>query len=566
MYKPHVCHQVKEWIHCRKLLSNHGRLFSPFCHKIHNQNNIIKPEKHVEIPKEDLFTFFLKKTEGYADRVAMVDCISGDQMTFRELAKRSKQVASFFQEKGYQRTDHVTIHVPNCIDYPTVMLGTQASGMVFTTANPDATENELNTQLKYSESKVLFTNKSLLDSARKAVENTDVNYLVLMDDASCSDSGVLCLSDILENRENNNRRNNVYIDPANDIAALLYSSSATGVPKGVSISHRSMVANVLQVLDDITYKFQTDILCVLPMFHVYALQYVMFTHLCGGYTIHTLPSFTPETFLSAIEQYTIQKLPIVPPLALFLLNHPMVRGYDLSSLQNIMIGAAPVYENVINGFAKKFPNVILQQGFGLTEALITHIQAEDPSSHRPGAAGKVMCNTEWKISCVNTGKALTAFEKGEVCLKGPTVMKGYHKDEEKTKACLSQDGWLRTGDWGYHDGEGRLFVVDRLNELIKYENVFIEPVELEDVLTSHEEIEDSCVVGVPNELCGEVPRAYVAKQENSTLTEADIQSFVDGIVSPHKKLRGGVKFVNSLPRSSSGKLLRHVLRHQYMSA
>ncbi|XP_057304021.1 uncharacterized protein LOC130641298 [Hydractinia symbiolongicarpus] len=524
---------------------------------------IIKNPKEIHFPEENFFNFIEKEIAAYGDRLAMVDAISGSQMTYTELLMKSRQLSYFYKNNGYKQGDCVAIHVPNCIEYPVTALGTVAKGITLTTANPTYTAEELSNQLRNSNARILYTKSTLLDTARRAAENTNTDKLICIDETNCSDSGVLQFKDILKEGCVDEP---VYVNAKDDVAYMMYSSGTTGLPKGVMMTHHNMICNTLQLADGVTPHKLTKALCVLPMFHIYGLVYIMFVHLVRGFTLYTLPSFDPETFLSALQNHKIEKVSTVPPIMLFLLNHPMVSKYDVSHLRNITVGAAPVDENVLNGFHKKFPNIHILQGYGMTESMVTHMQDENAqTTHKHGSAGTVVSGVEWKVQCLETGKALPAYEKGEVCTRGPQVMKGYHNNEEETKKCLSEDGWMRSGDLGYYDEDFHIFVVDRLKELIKCKGFQVAPAELEDLLHGHEDITDSCVIGVPDEKYGEVPRAFVVKKNESGLTEEDVYKFVNQNVSDHKQLRGGVKFVDALPRSPAGKLLRRVLKEEHAS-
>ena len=205
------------------------------------------------------------------------------------------------------------------------------------------------------------------------------------------------------------------------------------------------------------------------------------------------------------------------------------------------------------------------QGYGCTEGMITHMQHPfDKSQNLPGSAGYGYRHVDFKVCCLDTGKALGPNQQGELLVRGPQVMKGYFKNDEATAACLNEDGWLSTGDLSYFDEKGNLFVVDRLKELIKYKAFQVAPAELEDTLLSHPDIVDSCVIGVPDDVAGQVPRGYIVKNGESCLTEEDVHKFLGEYLSPHKQLRGGVVFVDQLPKSASGKLLRRVLLQEYL--
>ena len=302
------------------------------------------------------------------------------------------------------------------------------------------------------------------------------------------------------------------------------------------------------------------------MFHIYGVDYINFLHLYQGATVVSLPSFDPAVFLSSIQKHNIEKVCIVPPILIFMVNHPIVDKFDLSAMRNATVGAAPADEALIKQFINKFPGTVLVQGYGSSEGLITHLQPVDMTRHKPGSAGYGASHCDLKIHCIETGAALGPGEKGEVRLRGPQVMKGYYDNEEATANTINEEGWLCTGDLGYFDEEGNIFVVDRLKELIKYKAFQVAPAELEATLLTHAQIIDACVIGVPDADAGEVPRAYVVCAPDSTLNEEDVNAFMGEYLSPHKQLRGGIAFVDALPKSASGKLLRRVLLQEYLDA
>jgi len=530
------------------------------------EDHIIRGEQALDIPNIDLFTFVKRSAERYGDKIALVDAVTGRKMTYNQLISNSEKLAAFFVQKGFGKGDCIAIHVPNCIHYQTVVLGTLSRGMIFTTANPTYTHHEINHQLTSAKARVLFTNSELVETAKQAIEGTSVEVIVLMDEEAdvSREAGVVRLCDILSYSVEYSKDLN--LDPKQDVACLLYSSGTTGLPKGVMHTHNNIISNVLQMKDGFCPKDCSSILCVLPMFHVYGVAYINMLHLVAGITVVSLPKFNPVTFLTAIQDLKIEILPIVPPILLFLLNHPMVEKFDLSSVKLVVVGAAPAEENVAKAFVQKFPGVKLLQGYGMTESLITHVQPfNNPLACKPGSAGFILRNIDWKVICLESGDALGPNTRGEICTRGPQVMKGYLNNSEATDNCL-KDGWLQSGDLGYYDEEGCIFVVDRLKELIKYKGFQVAPAELEDALLSHHGISDSCVIGIPDQRAGQLPRAYVIKAKDSDVNEEEINAFMGERFADHKQLRGGVVFVDLIPKSASGKLLRRKLLEEYMES
>jgi acyl-CoA synthetase (AMP-forming)/AMP-acid ligase II len=269
--------------------------------------------------------------------------------------------------------------------------------------------------------------------------------------------------------------------------------------------------------------------------------------------------FDPEVYLRNIQEYKVFMLNLVPPLMVFLAKHPLVSNYDLSSVKIVSVGAAPVGKELIQEFRRRHPSVqFVAQGYGMTETtVISHFTplSEDVPD---GSCGTLISNWEAKILCLKTGKELGPNEDGEICLRSPAVMKGYFNRPDATASTVDRDGWLHTGDIGHYDENGFFFIVDRLKELIKVRGFQVPPAELEDLLLAHPKVLEAAVVGIPDEIAGEIPKAFVVPKDSS-LTEEDVKRYVADQVAPYKRLKA-VKFVREIPRSQAGKILRRVLR------
>jgi acyl-CoA synthetase (AMP-forming)/AMP-acid ligase II len=351
----------------------------------------------------------------------------------------------------------------------------------------------------------------------------------------------------------------VEIDPKNDLVALPYSSGTTGTAKGVMLTHYNLVANMCQ-MDGLDYFHQDDILiCVLPLFHIYGLVVVLNMGLHLGATIVTMPRFDLEQFLSMIQKYRVTLAHIVPPVVLKLAKDPVVDRYDLSSLKMIFSGAAPLGADLTRECMQRI-GCGIRQGYGMTETSpVTHTSPADPAKMKLGSVGTVAPNTECKLVDPATGAELGPKQEGEVCVRGPQIMKGYLNNPQATASTIDPDNWLHTGDVGYADEDGHFFIVDRVKELIKYKGFQVAPAELEAILLTHPAVADAAVIPCRDDEAGEVPKAFVvAKQQTSA--EA-IMNFVAERVAPHKKIRE-LEFIEQIPKSLSGKILRRVLIEQ----
>ncbi|XP_072050904.1 uncharacterized protein [Amphiura filiformis] len=350
-----------------------------------------------------------------------------------------------------------------------------------------------------------------------------------------------------------------------DVAFLLYSSGTTGLPKGVMLTHRNIVSNTFNTLNTpgaASFTPYVDCgLAVLPFYHVYGCVTISLASLKIGVKLVTLPQFEPEVFLKTIQDHKITIGYLVPPLVVFLTKHPMVDNYDLSSLKDVMCGAAPLGGELAAAFKKRLNLSYVRQGYGLTETS-SPLTVGKRGITSPASAGVLLINTEAKIVDPLSGKSLPPGGQGELWARGPQIMKGYLKNPEATANCIDAEGWFHTGDIGYFAEDGQLFVVDRLKELIKYKGSQVAPAELEELLLTNPAVADAAVIGIPDEEAGELPKAFVVLKGTEQVTEEDIAKFVAGKVAPQKKLRGGVEFLETIPKSASGKILRRQLRDQ----
>lgn len=249
---------------------------------------------------------------------------------------------------------------------------------------------------------------------------------------------------------------------------------------------------------------------------------------------------------------------MVPPLMVFLAKHPIVDKYDLSSLMVLLCGAAPLSRETEDQIKERIGVPFIRQGYGLSESTLSVLVQTDDFC-KPGSVGVLKVGIYAKVVDPDTGKILGPNERGELCFKGDGIMKGYIGDRKSTETAI-QDGWLHTGDIGYYDDSLEFFIVDRIKELIKYKGFQVPPAEIEALLLTNEKIKDAAVIGKPDEAAGELPMAFVVKQSNIQLTEEDVINFVNERASPAKRLRGGVVFVDEIPKNPSGKILRRILR------
>jgi len=278
---------------------------------------------------------------------------------------------------------------------------------------------------------------------------------------------------------------------------------------------------------------------------------------CGGLLV-TMPRFDLELFLRLSQDHKSRRMWIVPPVALALAKHPLVDKFDLSAIDQVFSGAAPMGSELSDAVTRRL-NCEMLQGFGMTElSPVSHITPL--SGPRSGSSGLAVPNTQCRIVNPDDGKDIDPGGEGELWIKGPQVMIGYLNNEKATQDTLNNDGWLKTGDVAVIDKDGYMFIVDRLKELIKYKGFQVAPAELEAILVAHPKIRDAAVIGKPDDEAGEVPIAFVVITDPA-LNETQIKDYMASTLAHYKKIHK-VHFVDEIPKSPSGKILRRLLRQQ----
>jgi acyl-CoA synthetase (AMP-forming)/AMP-acid ligase II len=507
------------------------------------------PLPGIEIPDVPLADFVLEHAAARGDRAALIDAITGRTVSYAQLPGLVDRVAASLWRLGLRKGDVCAIFSPNNPGYVVAVLALARIGAIVTTASPLNTRDDLVKQFTDSRPRFLFTSPAVRDVALAVAPETGIERVFSfapMEGAEPFDSLLV----------EGDPPPIVPIAP-DDVVVLPYSSGTTGLPKGVMLTHRNLVANVLQVqaarhLDD-----GSDLLiCFLPFFHIYGLVVIMMVGLRYGATLVVMPRFELESYLDLVERHRATMLHVVPPIVLALAKSPLGKR-DFSSVRKMFSGAAPLGADVI-GHATARVGCVLQQGYGLTESSpATHTTSEDPSTIKPGSIGCVLPNTECRVVDPATGADVPPGQDGEIWIRGPQVMRGYLNRPQETRATVDAEGWLHTGDIGHADADGHFFIVDRLKELIKYKGMQIAPAELESVLLSHPAVADAAVIARPDEEAGEIPQAFIVLKGPATAEE--LMAFVASRVAPYKKVRR-VDFIDAIPKSPSGKILRRLLR------
>ncbi|VVC32610.1 AMP-binding, conserved site,AMP-dependent synthetase/ligase,AMP-binding enzyme, C-terminal domain [Cinara cedri] len=513
--------------------------------------------------------YIWKNVENWEDKPMITCGSSGRTYTYGEGRMICRLFASTLISKlGLKKGDVVGLLLPNIPEYVFAIHGALEAGLVVTFVNPLYTAMEVKRQFENAQVKLCMTISLLLPVIQEVAPSLK-NY-----------TGTI----VFGGEEVANEKNRVYDFKTivsgqspeelpesypDEVALLPYSSGTTGLPKGVMLTHRNCAVNLEQCIhkEIISYMPTTDmyqerVLSVLPFFHIYGFNGILNGVLAHGLHMITIPKFTPESYIECVFKFKPTFLFVVPSLLLFLASHPSVKPEHLSSIKEITCGAAPASKALIDSFLHKAQKDIrIRQGYGMTESspvsLYTRVSLP---ANKTGSTGQLVQSTQARVISLIDGKDLGPHKSGELLVRGPQVMVGYLNNEKATKETVDKDGWLHTGDVAYYDEDEYFFIVDRTKELIKVKGNQVSPTELENLISELKEVADVAVVGIPDVLSGEIPRAFVVKRPGSSIDEKTILNHVAKNVVAYKKLAGGVKFLDIIPRNPSGKILRNELK------
>lgn len=530
----------------------------------------------------------------WGDRTAFLD--HEVPLTYTELGRRAHAVAGWLADHGIGRGDVVTVHLPNCRQYPPLYYGILLAGATFSPTNPLLPAPDLAAQLTDARAKLVVTWDQVLPFVRGAFAESPVETVVVTGEAHTLDfaarlagleDGELDVADLLAG-DTTDRHLDADLDVADDLAHLAYTGGTTGVSKGVELPHRTVVTNVLQSacwtsgslpeLDeagDVTIAQVSSpeeypvrlgegvIVNLTPWFHAMGAIGYLNGLVMGGTTTIIHMRFDPVKYVEDAVRHRVTAIGGAPPVFVALLQVPGIDDVDLSSVRGVSSGAAPLPVPLIERLKRLLPDAVIGEGYGLTE--VTMQATGNPSfrsgTRKPGTVGVPVFDTEISIRPLGGGDPMPAGERGEVCIRGPQVMRGYAHRPEATAEAIDADGWFHSGDVGILDEDGYLSIVDRTKDMLLYKGYNVFPRELEEHLFGVPGVAGAAVVGRPDEEAGELPVAYVVRtgdDAGAALTADAVMAAVNDKVTPYKRLRD-VVFIDAIPVSAAGKVLKREL-------
>jgi acyl-CoA synthetase (AMP-forming)/AMP-acid ligase II len=494
------------------------------------------------------------------NRTALVDTSCGRRFSYAECGETVESLARGLQRAGMRPGDVVAILLPNswefCVSYHAATL----AGGVPTLLNPSYREREVRYQLENSGAAMLISDASLIHGINLAgLANLRRVYTTRQLAA-----GTEAFSSLLNSAGGG--LPTPASAPEQTVAALPYSSGTTGLPKGVMLSHFNLVANIYQILGPgaAPLSARDNMLCFLPLYHIFGLTLGLSTALAVGATFVIMPRFHTAQAAALIVEEGITMMPVVPPILNAFCQAAETGGFPKDHrVRWVKCGAAPLPPELARRFTQ-LTGIPVNQGYGMTEASpVTHLgHVSPPELNRPASIGQPLCRTECRILDLS-GKEAGAGESGELVMRGPQFMLGYWKEPQATAAVL-RDGWYWSGDIVTRDADDFYYVLDRRKEMIKYKGFPVAPAEVEAVLLEHPAVRDCGVIGKPDAAAGEIPCAFVVlRQEftNSKKLDDELCAFVAERLTPYKQPRE-IRFVDAVPRTPSGKILRRELRNQ----
>ncbi|MGE6513434.1 class I adenylate-forming enzyme family protein [Lysinibacillus sphaericus] len=490
------------------------------------------------------FVTDILKSHGVQTPQATALVFEGHETSYETLYTNVQKIAGYLQQKGFEKGDVIGLMLLNSDLFMTVYYGVQLAGFTVLPINTKLAPAELAYIFNHSEIKGLFYDERLNETGKQI----DYDFALKLNRQQ--------LREIIDGP---NTFTPIELNPQ-DTAVILYTSGTTGNPKGVMLSHANIVNAVEIWHDALQYRPTDRVYISIPLFHCAGLHVIGVGTMCGGAALVIDETFSPDRTLQNITKERVTIFTGVPTMYAILLGKKDMANYQFEHVRKFAYGSAPMPQEIIKQLKESFPNVEIQNLYGQTESTPGGTSlTDDAALERVGSVGRALARTQIKI-VDNDGQELPSEQVGEICIKGPQIMKGYLKNEEETKKVII-DGWLYTGDLGRLDDDGYLYIVDRKKDMIIRGGENIYPIEVENVLYQIPQVLDAAVIGIPHEVYGEVPKAIIALVDEGAITEQDVIDFAKTKLAKYK-IPHMVEFVKDLPRNPSGKVLKHVLREQ----
>jgi acyl-CoA synthetase (AMP-forming)/AMP-acid ligase II len=499
------------------------------------------------------------------------DCIvfEGKRWTYAQIWERAIKLANALRKMGAEKGDRIGMLQVNCNQYVEAYYASAMIGTIFVPLNFRAKSDELSYMITNAEAKILFVGSRYSEMVGAMLpELPTVKHCISIDR---KEEKRLYYEDVIDSASSDES----FIEIGDeDITMLMYTAGTTGRPKGVPLRHSAFVSYVLENVEPASPDIEERNLLTVPLYHVAGIQ-AMLAAIYGGRTLVMMRQFEVKEWLEAIQKEKATRAMLVPTMLKRVIDDPDFSRYNLSSLKVVTYGAAPMPFEVIDRAIKMMPWVKYINAFGQTETAST-ITSLGPEDHNiegteeekqkklkrlSSSIGRPLPDVEVKI-VDGEGKALSSLEVGEIWARGPRIMTGYWRDEQKTSQVMTQDGWLRTGDMGWMDEEGYIYLAGRGDDMIIRGGENISPEEVENVLHSHPKVEEAAVIGVPDPEWGQEPRAVIVLKKGKAATSEEIIEYCRSKLSGFKRPRS-VVFLDSLPRNPMGKVLRKKLREEY---